>query len=480
MICVEIEAGFLGILAPFFMKKIRGERMKETNTSKFNVNLAVLATGIMAFSGVLIETAMNVTFPTLIKQFGIGTADVQWVTTIYLLMIAIIVPLSSFLIKNYCVRDLFFCSILLFIAGVALNSLPINFAVLLAGRLLQGVATGIALPLMFNIILTKVPLSKRGLMIGIGTLTTSIAPALGPTYGGILTSTIGWHYIYVILLPILVITMVVGLYAMPKEVIKKSGQLNWGAAGALAVLFSAILLSFSFFGQGIFWLFLFIVLLSAALFFKLNKKNILINLKVFKNRAFSGFLFGFVVFQSMLLGISFIIPNFMQLAMDIPSSKAGLMMFPGALIGAIFAPISGRILDSIGAKKPIVFGIVIALVGWGILSVVVPTGVVSLTILGHVIFMIGVGFSYSNLMSIGLSSITSAEQADGNAIFTTLQQLFGAISTAFVALIMALFQESASSFVEGTIVGAKVDLYIFFIILLVGLGIVFRGFKKEK
>lgn len=96
MICVEIEAGFLGILAPFFMKKIRGERMKETNTSKFNVNLAVLATGIMAFSGVLIETAMNVTFPTLIKQFGIGTADVQWVTTIYLLMIAIIVPLSSF------------------------------------------------------------------------------------------------------------------------------------------------------------------------------------------------------------------------------------------------------------------------------------------------------------------------------------------------------------------------------------------------
>ena len=77
---------------------------------------AVIATGMMSFAGVLIETAMNVTFPTLINQFQLTTAQVQWVTTIYLLMISIIVPLSTYLTKNFSIRSLFLLSNLLFLA----------------------------------------------------------------------------------------------------------------------------------------------------------------------------------------------------------------------------------------------------------------------------------------------------------------------------------------------------------------------------
>lgn len=128
---------------------------------RFHVNLAVLATGMMAFAGVLIETAMNVTFPTLIEEFSITTSQVQWVTTIYLLMISIVVPLSSYLIKNYSKRQLFMASSVFFIGGVLIDAFAFSFSMLLLGRLLQGVATGIALPLMFNIILTKVPLEKE-------------------------------------------------------------------------------------------------------------------------------------------------------------------------------------------------------------------------------------------------------------------------------------------------------------------------------
>lgn len=104
----------------------------------FHLNLAVLATGIMAFAGVLIETAMNVTFPTLLKQFQIETSEVQWVTTIYLLMIAIIVPLSSYLIKRYSIRQLFTAAIVLFIVGVLLNSLPSGFALYFLGAYCKG------------------------------------------------------------------------------------------------------------------------------------------------------------------------------------------------------------------------------------------------------------------------------------------------------------------------------------------------------
>lgn len=122
---------------------------------------AVLATGIMAFAGVLIETAMNVTFPTLMTEFKISTSGVQWVTTIYLLVISIIVPLSTYLLKNISLRHLFLTANLFFILGLVIDYRSPNFAFLLIGRLAQGISTGIALPLMFHIILTYSPLEKR-------------------------------------------------------------------------------------------------------------------------------------------------------------------------------------------------------------------------------------------------------------------------------------------------------------------------------
>ncbi|MBT1021182.1 MFS transporter, partial [Enterococcus faecium] len=164
---------------------------------------AVIATGMMSFAGVLIETAMNVTFPTLIRQFDLTTAQVQWVTTIYLLMISIIVPLSTYLNRNFSLKKLFLASNLLFLAGIMIDFFSPTFMVLLFGRLLQGAATGIALPLMFHIILTFAPLNRRGAMMGVGTLTTAIAPAIGPTYGGIMTSHFTWNHIFLFLVPVL-------------------------------------------------------------------------------------------------------------------------------------------------------------------------------------------------------------------------------------------------------------------------------------
>ena len=155
---------------------------------------AIIAAGILAFSGVLIETAMNVTFPLLIQEFRVTTSGIQWVTTIYLLMISVIVPISSYLNQNFSARNLFITANLFFLLGVLINCFSASFSMLLLGRLLQGVGTGIGLPLMFHIILTKAPVEKRGMMIGIGTLTTSIAPAIGPAYGGLISNLLDWRY----------------------------------------------------------------------------------------------------------------------------------------------------------------------------------------------------------------------------------------------------------------------------------------------
>lgn len=104
--------------------------------------LSILAAGLLSFCGVLEETAMNITFPTLMKEFGVGTATVQWITTGYLLVLSICIPTSSFMSKRFKMKSTFLCAILLFIIGTLLGALAPAFSVLLLGRLIQGAGCG--------------------------------------------------------------------------------------------------------------------------------------------------------------------------------------------------------------------------------------------------------------------------------------------------------------------------------------------------
>ena len=174
--------------------------------------LSILAAGIMSFSGVVVETAMNVTFPTLMKEFGIGTSTVQWITTGYLLILAVIIPTSSYLKKRFTTKALFVTDISLFIVGTVMAAVTPVFSLLLVGRLIQGVGTGIALPLMFNIVLEQVPEDKLGFMMGLASLITAMAPAVGPSIGGLIVSNFGWRMIFVALLPLLILSLLFGVF----------------------------------------------------------------------------------------------------------------------------------------------------------------------------------------------------------------------------------------------------------------------------
>lgn len=435
---------------------------------RIHLLLAVLATGMMSFAGVLIETAMNVTFPTLISEFGITTGQVQWVTTIYLLIIAIIVPFSTYLLKNFQIRTLFLASNLLFIAGLLIDFWSPSFLVLLAGRLLQGISTGIALPLMFHIILTYTPIEKRGAMIGIGNLTTSIAPAIGPTYGGVLTSALSWHYIFLFLVPVLLLSLILGLYAIPAMAIKKGGKLDLFSMVGIILMFTGFLLFLNQLGSLFSIIPLIVGLLGLALFYHraTTVKEPLIRLTVLKNKGFRLFLLGFLVCQFLLLGISFVLPNFVQIVMGKDAFVAGLVMLPGAAVGAVLAPISGRVLDNYGAKKPILFGLTLVTIGWLALTLLLRTPILLGFVAAHVFYMIGIGFSYSNMMTTGMSQIETEMFADGNAIFNTLQQFSGAVATAIVATIINLAQKSQSDYQAGTILGSQLSLIFLFVLVV--------------
>ncbi len=445
----------------------------------FHLLGAVIATGILSFSGVLIETAMNVTFPTLIHEFGLSTSKIQWVTTIYLLVIAITIPLSSYFNERFSAIKLFLIANLFFLVGVLTNCFSANFVMLLFGRLLQGIGTGIGLPLMFHLILTKAPLHKRGMMMGIGTLTTSISPAIGPTYGGIIAHALDWRYIYIFLLPLVIISLFLGLAALPREIAKTPKKLAFRPVIALSIMFFAFISALSAEHLLTFALLFVIGMIGAVMFVRFNRKETLIDLGIMKNRRFVALIFSLLVYQALLLGLSFILPSFLQVSAGFSSSVAGIFMFPGALIGAVLAPISGKILDQIGARKPITTGLVLAALGLVLLFVFLPTKSLALLLIAHIVLMLGLGISYSNLMTCSLGTLSTEELSDGNALVNTLQQFIGAVATAVVAKTLSLFQ-GLNGFKTGTSQGTSIILALFFILIIVSLIVSFPNLKKIK
>jgi MFS transporter, DHA2 family, lincomycin resistance protein len=446
-----------------------------------NTLLSVIAAGIMSFSGVVIETSMNITFPTLMREFNVNTSTVQWMTTIYLLIVSIVVPLSATLNRNFPTKRLFITANLLFILGVTLDLLAPTFSILLLGRVIQGLGTGIALPLMFNIILEQVPQAKIGVMMGVGNLITAIAPAVGPTFGGIVVSSIGWRYIFAILLPILVCSLILGIFNVKQSHSIERSPLDLGSLLLIIVTFTGLVYGFSNMNN---WFAMLPIIIGFIALIALFRRSMqlthpIIDLSVMQNKAFAGHVAAFFMLQFITLGLSFILPTYIQMVNHQSAFMAGLMVLPGAAMGAVLAPISGNLLDKWGAYKPLAAGMTFGFVGL-LLFTIFGTHLSSFMILAfYIIYMFCIGLSFGNIMTSGLSHLKDIQKSDGNAVFNTIQQISGAISTSIIATIVGMGQASHHNLAQGTAIGSEHGLILLLILVIIAAFLLNRVVTKK-
>ncbi|WEV39192.1 DHA2 family efflux MFS transporter permease subunit [Lactobacillus sp. ESL0680] len=455
--------------------------------------LSILAAGLMSFSGVLIETAGNITFPVLMKEFNVNMATVQWMTTGYLLIAAIIMPLSAYLKKNFSSKKLFVTAAILFIVGLLIDSFTtrsMGFVFLVIGRIVQGAGAGIALPLMFNIILERTPLDKVGLLMGIGTMITAVAPALGPTFGGLVVNTLSWRYIFILIIPVMVISFIMGVTCITEDPYPLSHtKLDWTGFIEIALTFVGLILAFSNL-SGIlirpleFVVPLVIGLVALALFIKhsLNVKEPLLNIRLLKNSKFTAGIIAYFIFQVNTVGLSFILPNYLQIVNGATAMVAGLLLLPGGAIGAIASPVSGRMLDNYGPRKPIMTGACFELVGIIMFCLFAQhfTGVNVL--ISYLIIMTGTGLIMGDTMTSSLNLLTKEENADGNGLFNMVQQFSGAVGTSIVSAIMQFVQQvSSKPTTAGKLVdGSQVGLIFLLILVVIGVYLLHKATKKDS
>ena len=296
----------------------------------------------MSFSGVVVETAMNVTFPALMEEFSVTTATVQWITTGYLLMLALVIPASSYLKRRFAMKALFLTAALLFLLGTVLAAAAPSFSWLLGGRLIQGVGTGLALPLMFNIVLEQAPLDKMGLMIGVASLITAVAPAVGPFAGGAIVEAFGWRMIFVVLLPLLFLSLVFGVTSIRQvsELVRIS--FPWLEYLLLVCAFACFIFALTgassagWFSAHTLGLLAAAAVCAAAFYFHCKSTQApLIRVQVFRCAPFTLSMLAIVCVQMICLGIGFLIPNYAQLVLHQNAFAAGCLLLPGCGRGGL-------------------------------------------------------------------------------------------------------------------------------------------------
>lgn len=438
---------------------------------------AIIATGILSLCGVLVETSMNIAFPTLMREFNISTSTVQWMTSIYLLIVAIIVPLSAVLKARFKTKALFLTANLLFITGLLIDAFAVDFAMLLLGRAIQGCGTGIALPLMFNIIMEQVPQQKLGMMMGFGNLITGIAPAIGPTLGGIIVSALGWRWVFYLLLPLLLISLALGSWGIQQKSKLRKVKVDLLSCFLIAATFIGLVTGFANLANNGLFSFLsggmiFVGLLSMLLFSwrSLAIQQPILQLRHFTNYHFAGQVWMFFCIQICSLAFAFLLTNYIQLTNGNSALIAGLVVMPAGIFGAICSPLGGRLLDAWGPRRPILMGtsvIFLAILTFYLLGLHLSNWIIALV---YSLYMIGMGSCMGSVMTSALGSLPAPAAPQGNAILNTLQQFAGSMGTSLAAMIVASAQRSAASRSLTTAIGTR-HAFLFLLILAIVINI---------
>ncbi|USJ87049.1 DHA2 family efflux MFS transporter permease subunit [Lactiplantibacillus pentosus] len=451
---------------------------------------AIFGAASLAFCGILVETSMNVTFPTLMRQFNTSLETVQWVTTAYLLAVAATMVITAFIQARFHWQTIINVGGSAFVLGGLLCALAPSLWVLLPGRIIQAIGTGFALPLVFAQIMTQIPFESQGRFTGTAGMLIALAPSLGPTYGGLVTQLASWRLIFGITLPFGLIAWLVTAQAIqqphaPQRLAFPGSQFILIIVALIGLLFGVN--NFSSHGLSLIYvglpLLLAIVALIGFIMIAARASHPLINLTVFKQGDFTRALLIYFLIQFIQIGMTFLLPNFAQLVLGKNALVSGLMLLAGSLCAAIISPFAGKLMDRRGARLPFFIGsgfIVLATLG---LALTARHLSVALIVGGFVIFQIEFACLFNNALTYGLQQLPPHLIGDGNALFNTLQQYAGSLGTAIMAVLMtfgATVLPHAASKLQTT-VGTQIALWfsLIVIVLVAGLALTVKRNKRS-
>jgi len=409
---------------------------------------------ISAFVVILNETIMGVALPHLMKDLSITATAAQWLTTSFMLTMAVVIPVTGFLIQRLNTRPVFIAAMTLFSTGTLIAALAPGFEVLLLGRIVQASGTAIMMPLLMTTVMTLVAPASRGKTMGNISIVISVAPAIGPTISGLILSVLDWRWMFILVLPIAVGALVLGASRIRNVTTPREVPLD---------VFSVILSAFGFGGfvyglsnlggaSAVGWIPLGVGLVALTVFvlrqLHLQKSDsALLDLRTFRSSNFTLSISMLGISMLALFGTIILLPLYMQNVLGMSALASGLLLLPGGLTMGLLSPFVGRIFDRRGPTVLLVPGAILVSAAFWTMTTMGQTTEPWMLMIAHIGMSMGLALLFTPLFTAGLGSLKPSLYSHGSAVVGTVQQLAGAAGTALFIAVMS--SQSAALMAQG-------------------------------
>lgn len=429
-------------------------RTEQVPASRTGALIAVLVGA--AFVMILNETVLSVALRDLSVDLGVPATTTQWLTSGFLLTMAVVIPTTGYLLDRFTPRQVFLASLGLFTVGTAVAGFAPGFAMLLVGRIVQAGGTAMMLPLLMTTILRLVPAERRGATMGTITIVIAVAPAIGPTIGGAILSGLGWRWMFWLVLPLAVLAMAAGARWLRLDGGGRPVPLDVVSVLLSAVGFGGLVYGLSSLGGhgggGLPpWVPVVVGLVALAVFVLrqlrlMRDGRALLDLRPFRRRQFVVALVLTALVLLSLIGVAAVLlPLYLQTVLGTSTLVSGLVVLPGGLLLGLLGRPVGALFDRVGARPLVIPGAVLMAAGLLLFSALGPGTPLAVVVAFHLVLMGGLALMMTPLMTEALGSLPDELYSHGSAILSTLQQVAGALGTALFVTVAALGSADAGA-----------------------------------
>lgn len=410
-------------------------------TRKQIVIVIILLAGTLL--AVLNQTLLSPALPAIMADTQVDATTVQWLTSAYSLVEAIIIPLSAYLIGRFSTKKLFIFGISLFAVGSLLAGIAPVFGVLLAGRMFQAAATGIAMPMVFTVILLIFPREKRGSAMGIVSLAIGFAPAVGPSISGLLVDSVGWRALFIMVCILAIIIILCAVFFLesygefePTSFDKPSVALC--SLGLLSLLYGlSSITSTSTVAVSVGLIIVGAILLAFFVRRQIKLEIPLLKVSILKTRNYAITVSIVAGLQAALVGTGVLLPIYLQNLLGISALETGMIMLPGAVIGAIVGFFAGRWFDRFGPRKVIIpCAFIFLLGGCGLIAFSLDTPI-PFIIAVYTCLSVGMTGTITPINTWGINSLDNKVIQHANALSNTMNQVGASLGTAILVSLSA-------------------------------------------
>jgi DHA2 family lincomycin resistance protein-like MFS transporter len=450
---------------------------------------------VAAFVAILNETTMGVAIPVLIVDLGITAVAAQWLTTAFMLTMAVVIPITGFLMQRFTTRQIFIAAMSLFSLGTLLALLSPGFPVLVVARVIQASGTAIMMPLLMTTLMTVVPPHQRGRMMGRVSIVMSLAPAVGPTVSGFIVETVGWHWNFGIVLPIALVSLFIGARWIHNLTETRHARIDVLSVVLSALGFGGLVFGLSQIGghggegeapsSPLPLIIALAVGVVALLVFGWRQLRLqrtddaLLDLRVFRSLNFSLSVAQLGVMSLAFFGAITLLPLYLQQGHGLEAGATGLILLPGALAMGFAGPVIGRIYDRWGTQVLLVPGAIItSAMLWAYALLSTPTTPVWLIVIMQTLLSLGLAMSFTPLFTASLGSLEPRLYSYGSAVVSTVQQVAGAAGIALLITVMSGI--AASSTESGAIAESTGARGAFLLAAIVSLPLIAGAFLIKK